>query len=48
MQLRSVDATMYVFRGELKFFFAPENMKKTPSKVAYNQPRSFFSAANWP
>ena len=24
------------------FFFAPENMKRPPSKVAHNRPRSFF------
>ena len=27
----------------LKFFFAPEDMKKPPSKVAQNQIRIFFS-----
>ena len=37
MQLYSADATM--FSENFKFFFAPENMKKTPSKVAHNQPR---------
>ena len=29
-------------------FFAPENMKKPPSKVAHNRPPIFFSIANWP
>jgi len=28
---------------KLTCFFAPENMKKTPSKVAHNQPKPFFS-----
>ena len=32
-----------MFLKGLKLFFAPENMKKTPSKVAHNWPRPFFS-----
>ena len=40
MQLFSADATMF----SKKFnFFAPENMKKTPSKVAHNRFPVFFS-----
>ena len=34
MPLFSADATI--------IFFAPENMNKTPSKVAHNRPRPFF------
>ena len=30
----------------LKKYFAPENMKKPPSKVAHNRPPFFFSIAN--
>ena len=42
MQLFSSDATMFL--KEFKtFFFATENMKRTPSKVAHNRPRPFFS-----
>ena len=40
MQPFSADAT--IFFKKIKFFFAPENMKKTPSKVAPNQPPIFF------
>ena len=40
MQLFSADNTI--------FFFAHENMKKTASKVANNQPNFFFSIANRP
>ena len=32
-----------IFKKFLTYFFAPENMKKTPSKVAHNLPRFFFS-----
>ena len=35
--------TLKFFQKEFKFFFAPENMKKTPSKVAHNRPTHFFS-----
>jgi hypothetical protein len=42
MQLFSADAKMFL-RKILHFLFAPENMKKTSSKVAHNQPRPFFS-----
>ena len=35
MQLFSAVATI--------FFFAPENMKKPPSKIAHNRPKTFFS-----
>ena len=41
MQLFSADATM--FKKKINIFFAPENMKKPPSKVAHNRPRTFFS-----
>ena len=37
MQLFSADATMF------KKKIAPENTKKTPSKVAHNWSRPFFS-----
>ena len=33
---------------KLNFFFAHENMKKLPSKVAHNRPNFFFSIANSP
>ena len=35
-----------VSKKNLKKFFAPENMKKTPSKVAHNWPPIFFQY--WP
>ena len=39
MQLSSADATVF-----LKiFFFAHENMKKSPANVAHNWPPNFFS-----
>ena len=41
MQLFSADATIFK-KKNLTFIFAPENMKKTPSKVAHNWPRPFF------
>ena len=41
MQLFSADATI-LFKN-IKLFFAPENMKKTLSKVAHNRPKLFFS-----
>ena len=40
MQLFSEDATM--FFKKINIFFAPENMKKPPSKVAHNRLRPFF------
>ena len=40
MQLFSADAI--VFSNEIQIFFDPENMKKTPSKVAHNRPPIFF------
>ena len=43
MQLFSADATIFK-KKNLTFIFAPENMKKTPSKVAHNWPRPFFSS----
>ena len=47
MQLFSADTR--VFLKFIKIFFAPENIKKTPSKVAHNRPPiSFFSIANRP
>ena len=41
MQLFSADSTMFL--KKIQHFFAPINIKKTPSKVAYNRPRPFFS-----
>ena len=38
MQIFSVDATMDFFM-KFQLFFAHENMKKTPSKVAHNLPK---------
>ena len=44
MQLFSADASVF---KKKKLFFDPENMKKTPSKVAHNRPPNFFfSTAN--
>ena len=40
MQLFSADTTMLLKKNYI--FFAPENMKKPPSKVAHNRPRPFF------
>ena len=40
MQLFSADAG--VFKKKINIFFAPENMKKPPSKVAHNRPTNFF------
>ena len=42
MQLLSADAAM------VSKNFAPENMKKPPSKVAHNRPNFFFSISNRP
>ena len=47
MQLFSADATIFLKRFFI-IFFAPENMKKTPLKVAHNWPQIFFSIANRP
>ena len=44
MQFFIVDATIFL---KNYIFFAFENMKKLPSKVAHNRP-IFFSIANWP
>ena len=41
MQLFSEDAM--VFSKKNHFIFAPENIKKLPSKVAHNRPQLFFS-----
>ena len=41
MQLFSSDATLFLKKFKKKNF-APENMKKTPKKVAHNRPRPFF------
>jgi hypothetical protein len=41
MQLFSADAT--IFKKKIKKSFAPENMKKTNSKVVHNRPQFFFS-----
>jgi hypothetical protein len=35
-----------IFKNLLNIFFAHENMKKTPSKVAHNRPQFFFQY--WP
>ena len=35
--------TLQLKKKENNNFFAPENMKKPPSKVAHNRPRPFFS-----
>ena len=49
LQLFSADTTYNVFITILTLFFAPEKMKKTPLKVAYNRPRPFFlSTVNQP
>ena len=45
MQLFSADAT--IFKKKIKKKIVPENMKKTPSKVAHNRPRPFFSVLAW-
>ena len=37
MQLFSADAKIFK-KKKLDYFFAPENMKKTPAKVAHNRP----------
>ena len=34
--------TIQYLKNELNHFFAPENMKKPPSKVAHNRPSIFF------
>ena len=39
MKLFSADSTMF----SKKIFFAPENMKNPPTKVAHNRPNFFFS-----
>jgi hypothetical protein len=41
MQLVSADANN-ILKKNLTFFFAHENMKKPPSKVAHNWSRFFF------
>ena len=41
MQLLSAETT--IFQKKSKCFFAPDNMKKPPSKVAHNHPKFFFS-----
>ena len=47
MQLFSADlqTLQYLY---LPNFFSPENMKKRLSKVAHNQPKTFFSTATGP
>ena len=35
------------FQKKIKKYFDPENMKKLPSKVAHNQPQTFFSVLAW-
>ena len=37
---------LYVFKGK-KFFFCPWKHKKTSSKAAHNQPKTFFSCTGW-
>ena len=39
MQLSSADTTIFLKK---KIFFAPENMKNPPSKLAHNRPRIIF------
>ena len=41
MQLFSVESIVFSKKIRKKFF-APENLKKPPSKVAHNQPPTFF------
>ena len=41
MQLFSVDTTI-LKRKKDNILFAPENMKKPPSKVTHNRPQTFF------
>ena len=48
MQLFSADAICCVFKKKIKFFFEPQNMKKLPSKVAYNRPRPFYFTVSTP
>ena len=45
MQLFSADARMFSKKLKKKKFDT-ENMKKPPSKVAHNQPPTFFSFSN--
>ena len=40
MQIFSADAMVFSKKNKKKF--APENMKKLPSKVAHNQPQTCF------
>ena len=40
--LRAVFSCYHRQTKNLNFFFAPENMKKPPSKVAHNLPQFFF------
>ena len=42
MQIFSADATIFL-KKNLKFFFAHQNIKKLPLKVAHNWPPTFFS-----
>ena len=50
MQLFSADAT--IFKKKINTFFATENMKKFPSKVAHKRSIPFFSVLarlpKWP
>ena len=41
MQLFSADAMVFS-KKKLNFFFDPEKVKKRASKVAHNQPRTFY------
>ena len=34
--------TLQYFQKKINSFFAHENIKKTPSKVAHNRPQTFF------
>ena len=47
MQLYSADATIFS-KKKIRIFFAPQNIKKLPSKVAHNPTRPpDFSPANF-
>ena len=45
MELFSADATIFEKKGKK---IVPENMKKPPSKVAHNRPRTFLFSMYMP
>ena len=47
MQLFSAD-TIVFSKKKLGSHYDPENMKKTPSKVAHNRPQLFYALARLP